>query len=369
MWDRLLWIIHKITELLDSTWIIRLNMNYSRFDRLNRTLTVYRLISIYKTRVFEWMNHVFTLESLFTLHPTIKWKSFVSYFFEQNDIAKRQNRTIIEKLKVMLIDVDLIDNFWEKIFYTIIYFRNRFSVIKLRIREIDKIFYEIWIGDRFELNHLRIIECDAWHHISKKISSQKKFNDRIVKCQLLRYAEINQYKLWNSISKKMIVSKNVIFDESKLLRMIFIDCHWSDVNDHDDATAKNNENDDVTSSFFSSSSSSSDGQDDFFPDVVNPHSETGSIDFDFSHVDETKQHVSFTNESNLDSQSNESRLGNEPNLDESYESKITVHSSPSSTLSWSNDRSKKNALLKRQRRTINWLTSSKLWLIIISFSS
>ena len=208
-------------------------------------------------RIKRWrIDHDIEIENKlmndWNLTHDIKWKSSAPYSSEQNGIAKRQNRTMIEKLKVMLIDVDLIDNFWEEIFYTIIYFRNRFSIIKLRIREIDKTFYEIWIDDRFELNHLRIIKCDAWHHISKKTSDQKKFNDRTIKCQLLNYASINQYKLWNPTSKKMIVSKNVIFDESKLLRMTFIDCYWGDVNGHDDTISRNDENDDVTSSFFSS---------------------------------------------------------------------------------------------------------------------
>ena len=85
----------------------------------------------------------------------IKWKLFASYSFEQNGIAERQNRTMIEKLRIMLIDVDLIDNFWKKMFYTIIYLRNKSSTIKLRICEIDKFFYEIWIDDQFKLNHLR----------------------------------------------------------------------------------------------------------------------------------------------------------------------------------------------------------------------
>lgn len=114
--------------------------------------------------------------------------------------------------------------------------RNRSPATRLRVRGVNKTPYEVWIGDRPELGYLRIIGCDAWRQISKETPSQKKFRDRAVKCQLLGYTGTNQYRLWNPSSKKVIVSRDVTFDESKLLGVPPTDCHWDDFDGHDDAT-------------------------------------------------------------------------------------------------------------------------------------
>ena len=73
----------------------------------------------------------------------IKWESSTLYSSEQNDISKRQNRTIVEKIKAMLVDVDLLSNMWKEIFFTSVYLRNRSSTNRLRLRNINKILYEI----------------------------------------------------------------------------------------------------------------------------------------------------------------------------------------------------------------------------------
>ena len=125
----------------------------------------------------------------------IKWKSSTFYSSKQNDISKRQNRTIVEKIRVMLADVDLLSNMWEEMFFTSVYLRNRSSTSRLRLRNINKTLYEMWTDKKFDLNHLRIIECDVWHHVFKQTSGYTKLSERAIKCRLLSYEDRNQYRL------------------------------------------------------------------------------------------------------------------------------------------------------------------------------
>ena len=91
----------------------------------------------------------------------IKSKLFALYSLKQNNISKHQNRTIVQKIKAMLVDVDLFSNIWEKIFFTSIYLRNRLSTSRLRFCNINNIFYKIWTNKKLDLRHLDIIEYDV----------------------------------------------------------------------------------------------------------------------------------------------------------------------------------------------------------------
>ena len=131
--------------------------------------------------------------------------------------------------------------------------------------------------------------------------------------------------------------------------MIFIGCHRGDIDGHDNATSKNDENDNITSSF-----PSNNRFDDVYLDVTSSHSKkTSFIDFDSPHVNEMREYVSFTDESDFDFQSNESRLEDEPRLDELNESKIIVYLSLLSDVIVIKRSIKKNVLLKKRKRTIN----------------
>ena len=113
----------------------------------------------------------------------IKWESSTLDSSKQNDISKRQNRTIVEKIKVMLANVDLLSNIWEEMFFTSVYLRNRSSTSRLRLRNINKILYKIWTSKKLDLKYLRIIECDVWHYVFKQTSNYIKLFERAIKCR------------------------------------------------------------------------------------------------------------------------------------------------------------------------------------------
>ena len=82
-----------------------------------------------------------------------------------------------------------------------------------------------------------MIECDVWLVISKKVKNQKKLNFRDIKCKLLDYKKINQYRLYNFISRRVVTVKNVIFDEFSMLSRKSKAYHWND--DYECSMSKN----------------------------------------------------------------------------------------------------------------------------------
>ena len=128
-------------------------------------------------------------------------------------------------IRFILENNDLFSFLWNEILKTIVYFRNRFFCIRLRIQHV--IFYEIYFDKKSNLNHLRFIDCDVWLTLFKKKFDQKKFNSKKIKCKFLKYVDINQYRLWNSIFKKIITTKNIHFDESYMLKYFNKIYNWT----------------------------------------------------------------------------------------------------------------------------------------------
>ena len=161
----------------------------------------------------------------------IAWELSISYAHEQNDDVERQNRTVIEKIIIILNDAELSYYLWDEVFVISIYLKNRTSSKRLTLRDIKKTSFEIWFKQKLNLEQLRIIECNVWYHLFKKLSSHKKLSDRAVKCKLLRYENINQYKLYNSTTHRLFMSRNVIFDEMSLLELstMIIKHFWNDI--------------------------------------------------------------------------------------------------------------------------------------------
>jgi len=160
----------------------------------------------------------------------IKWEPSATYSPEQNGVSERQNRTVVEKIRAMLADAGLPPYMWGEMLFTSVYLRNRSPATRLRIRGIQKTPYEVWYGRKPDLGRLRIIGCDAWHHVPKETPGQKKLSARAIKYRLLGYEGRNQYRLWNPVARKVIVSRDVTFDESSALHLPNKQTHWDDEN-------------------------------------------------------------------------------------------------------------------------------------------
>ncbi|XP_022998981.1 uncharacterized protein LOC111493510 [Cucurbita maxima] len=73
---------------------------------------------------------------------------------------------------------------------------------------------EAWSGRKTVVDHFRIFGCIEYAHIPDE--KRKKLEDKSLKCVFLGVSEISKpYKLYDSLTKKVVVSCDVIFDEKK----------------------------------------------------------------------------------------------------------------------------------------------------------
>lgn len=64
------------------------------------------------------------------------------------------------------------------------------------------------------MHHFRIFGCVAHVHVPD--SQRKKLDNRSIKCLLLGVSEESKaYKLYDPITKKVIISRDVVFAESE----------------------------------------------------------------------------------------------------------------------------------------------------------
>ena len=112
----------------------------------------------------------------------------------------------------MRINAALPKTFWAETVNTAVYLVNRSpsTAIDLKIPQ------EVWSGRPVDYSDLRIFGCPAYAHVS-----DGKLEARARRCIFLGYARgMKGYKLWcveKGSSPKIIVSRNVIFDEAAMI--------------------------------------------------------------------------------------------------------------------------------------------------------
>ena len=129
---------------------------------------------------------------------------------EQNGVAERLNRTLVESARSMLLHARLPHEFWAEAISTAVYIRNRCPT--KAVSEMTP--YEAWYGEKPKVEHLRVFGCDAYSHIPK--DERSKFDSKARKCILLGYGnQTKGYRLFDRIKRKLFYSCDVKFNEKK----------------------------------------------------------------------------------------------------------------------------------------------------------
>lgn len=130
------------------------------------------------------------------------------YTPEQNGVAERINRTIIERVRCMLIDSGLDQRFWAEAASTASYLINR-----VPCRGNEGCPEELWSGRKPNLKHLRVFGCPALVHVPKQRRS--KIDPKSLECIMVGYStESKAYRLFDPSDQKIIVSRDVVFLEN-----------------------------------------------------------------------------------------------------------------------------------------------------------
>ena len=147
---------------------------------------------------------------------------------QQNGVAERMNRTLLERARCMISNAGLTLDFWAEAIFTACYIVNRSPCAPLDLKTPE----EVWSGTPADYSTLRIFGCPAYMHVN-----DGKLEPRAKKCIFLGYVSgVKGYRLWcpDPKSPKFVISRDVTFDESSMLYPSKESCN----SEKDDSTQK-----------------------------------------------------------------------------------------------------------------------------------
>lgn len=132
---------------------------------------------------------------------------------QQNGVAEYMNRTLNERANSIRIYASLPKTFWVKTVNTVAYLINRGLSIPLGCKSPK----EEWIGKAVSVSHLKVFSYVSYVHINAE--KRDKLDAKSKKCFFIEYG-INKfgYKFWDEQDKKIIRSKDVIFNKRTLYK-------------------------------------------------------------------------------------------------------------------------------------------------------
>lgn len=136
------------------------------------------------------------------------------YTSEQNGLAERMNRTLIERAKCLLLNSRLRKDFWAEAVCTAAYIINRSPTRALDYRTPE----ELWSGKKPNLEHMRVFGCPAMVHIPKQ--RRLKWDPKSIEVIFVGYCnDTKGYRLYDESKKTVIKSRDVIFKENTVMDM------------------------------------------------------------------------------------------------------------------------------------------------------
>ena len=147
----------------------------------------------------------------------------VAYTPQQNGVAERMNRTLLDCVRSLIHTAQLDKNFWAEALSTAVHIRNRVTSRSLPHNTTP---YQRWMGKIPDLSYLRVFGCKCWFVIPK--ARVKKLDARSKEGLMMGYSNQSKgYKIWDIEASKLIISRDVTFDE-RSVESLAIDIPTSD---------------------------------------------------------------------------------------------------------------------------------------------
>ena len=129
---------------------------------------------------------------------------------QQNGIAERKNRDLLEKARALMLQSHVPKRFWSQGIQSAAYLINRLPSSVLDYKSP----FELLKGRKIDISHLRTFGCTCFVHV--QADKRDKLDPRSIKCMFLGYSSTQKgYKCYNPLTRKIFVSRDVVFHEDK----------------------------------------------------------------------------------------------------------------------------------------------------------
>ncbi|KAL5827802.1 hypothetical protein ACOSQ3_019653 [Xanthoceras sorbifolium] len=149
----------------------------------------------------------------FCANSGIKMEKTVPMTPQQNGVAERMNRTLNERARSMRLHAGLPKMLWAEAVNTAAYLINRGPSVPLD----GGIPEEVWSGKEVNISHLRVFGCISYVHIDS--AKRSKLDAKSNKCVFVGYGgDEFGYRFWDYENRKIIRSRDVIFNENLMYK-------------------------------------------------------------------------------------------------------------------------------------------------------
>ncbi|KAE9586444.1 putative RNA-directed DNA polymerase [Lupinus albus] len=123
------------------------------------------------------------------------------------------NKTLIERVICMRLNAGLFKGFWAEALSMTCYVINRSPHASLD----GKVVEEVWTGNLINYNLLRTFGCPAYVHVPS--DERSKLDLKSKRCIFIGYTKGGKgFKFWDPVSRKVVLSRDAVFDEDFLLK-------------------------------------------------------------------------------------------------------------------------------------------------------
>jgi transposase InsO family protein len=132
-----------------------------------------------------------------------------AYTPQENGVAERMNRTLVEMARSMLQDAGLPDTYWGD---AILYSAHILNRVPTRAIDGNITPHEAFTGNKPSVSHLRVFGCKAHVHIPDE--KRQKLSVKSLECVNLGYAEHRKaYVCLHRATGRIVESRDIVFDE------------------------------------------------------------------------------------------------------------------------------------------------------------